>query len=122
MAVAVWLVSYQLPLAAHVVLIAVSLPYIVLFLGFRWLGRLRWLTAPGDVSYGMYIYAFPVEQTVVWAFDGNISPVGVVALALPVTYLLALASWRFIERPALSLKRWLARPATRPEPVAQAAG
>jgi peptidoglycan/LPS O-acetylase OafA/YrhL len=53
----------------------------------------------------MYIYAFPVEQTVVWTFDGNISPVGVVALALPVTYLLALASWRFIERLALAFKR-----------------
>jgi peptidoglycan/LPS O-acetylase OafA/YrhL len=41
----------------------------------------------------------------VWTFDGNISPVGVVALALPVTYLLALASWRFIERLALAFKR-----------------
>jgi peptidoglycan/LPS O-acetylase OafA/YrhL len=41
------------------------------------------------------------------------------AIAAPVTYLLALLSWRTIERPALRLKRRGWRPRRRHESAAQ---
>ena len=84
---------------------AILLPYVVLTLAVRAPGPLQNLTAPGDVSYGLYVYAFPVQQAA--ASLGASTPLALTAAALPVTYALALASWRFVERPALGLKRRL---------------
>jgi peptidoglycan/LPS O-acetylase OafA/YrhL len=107
LAVVIWLASYKLPLGFHAVLMGLSLPYAVVFLGFRVMGWLRPLTRPGDVSYGIYIYAFPVTQAIVYL--GVHKPGAVIAIALPITYLLALVSWRLLERPALAQKQRLAR-------------
>jgi peptidoglycan/LPS O-acetylase OafA/YrhL len=80
----------------------------VIYLAYRAPRGLRRLTRPGDVSYGVYLLAFPVQQTIVLlAGRGGIGPLALVVISLPVTYLLALLSWRVIERPALSLKRLL---------------
>ena len=86
--------------------------YGVLVLAFRTPAELRRVTAPGDVSYGMYVYAFPVQQAVVHVWGPGLSPAGLFLLAYPITYALALVSWRLIERPALDLKRFVARAAT----------
>lgn len=58
----------------------------------------------GDISYGLYIYAFPVQQTWVW-LGGQRWPisVGIVACTL-ITAVLAWLSWRLIEKPALRHK------------------
>jgi peptidoglycan/LPS O-acetylase OafA/YrhL len=60
----------------------------------------RW----GDLSYGLYIYGWPVEAGVIWMLGGRASWWQVFALALPVTAGLAALSWHFVERPALRLK------------------
>lgn len=101
-ALAVWALSAWLPLSS--VLAAISVPYLVVFLAYRAPKGVRALARPGDVSYGVYLLAFPVQQTIVLLF-GDIGPLALIAIALPVTYLLALASWRVVERPALGLKR-----------------
>jgi peptidoglycan/LPS O-acetylase OafA/YrhL len=91
-----------------------AIAFSVLVLAFRTPAWLRRLTAPGDVSYGIYVYAFPVQQSVA-AIWGAIDPLVMMAIAFPVTYVLAFLSWRLVERPALALKRFVApRP---PEPV-----
>ena len=64
----------------------------------------RALTRFGDTSYGLYIWAFPVQQTVIQVLGGDIHPWVVIGLATPVVWLLALASWRLVERPALRRK------------------
>ena len=58
----------------------------------------------GDFSYGVYIYAFPVQQTIV-ALTSNALPfaVGLAASALA-TLALAFLSWHVVERQALKLK------------------
>jgi peptidoglycan/LPS O-acetylase OafA/YrhL len=86
------------------VVAALFVPYVVLVLAYRLPRSLNVLARPGDVSYGVYVYAFPVQQTVVLA-SPKIAPAGVAAFAIPITYALALASWRLLERPALELKR-----------------
>jgi peptidoglycan/LPS O-acetylase OafA/YrhL len=113
--IVVWLLSYKLPLGFHAVLMGLSLPYAVMFLGFRMIGWLRPLTSPGDVSYGVYIYAFPVTQTLVYL--GVHEPAPAIGISLPVTYLLAFVSWRLVEWPALKRKQMLARISAPPEPV-----
>lgn len=61
----------------------------------------------GDLSYGTYIYAFPISQILIVSFNSNISPtmltILTILLVLPIAYL----SWRFIEQPALTLKKYL---------------
>jgi peptidoglycan/LPS O-acetylase OafA/YrhL len=67
---------------------------------------------PADVSYGAYIWAFPVQQTAamlgagVWWLN--------LALSLPVILILAIGSWWIVERPALHLRtsKFRRRPAT----------
>lgn len=64
----------------------------------------RVLTRFGDASYGLYIWAFPVQQTVVQVVGDDVHPWLVIALATPIVWLLAIASWRLVERPALARK------------------
>jgi peptidoglycan/LPS O-acetylase OafA/YrhL len=64
----------------------------------------RFLTRFGDTSYGLYIWAFPVQQVVVQLAGNDAHPWLVVGIATPVVWLLALASWRLVERPALRFK------------------
>ena len=65
-----------------------------------------WFTAGGrDWSYGVYLYAFPVQQLVRWWLGSSIGPYGLFALALGPTFACAALSWHFVERPALNQKR-----------------
>jgi peptidoglycan/LPS O-acetylase OafA/YrhL len=57
----------------------------------------------GDPSYGLYIWAFPVQQSVVAVF-GPLPLAVNLLLVVPITAALAYASWHLIERRALALK------------------
>jgi len=89
------------PLVAYLVLTAAYHPAL----------QVRPLQAIPDASYGLYVYAFPIQQLVVWTIPG-ISPWPALAIAMPATLALALASWRFLERPMLARKASFARPAS----------
>ena len=77
--------------------------------------RLRWRAyqRAGDYSYGLYVFAFPIQQTLIERVPG-IAPPALFALALPLTLVLAIASWHLLERPLLGLKSWSPRPAPSP--------
>lgn len=98
----------------------VAIPYLSLFLAYRSWGGLRRLTAHGDVSYGLYLFAFPVQQLIVHVWGDSLpAPLLVALIAFPITYLLALCSWHGVEKRALRLKVALAGP--RPAPAARLA-
>ena len=63
----------------------------------------------GDFSYGVFIYAFPTQQLIASMTDMR-SPYLMLAVSFPATLLLAGLSWHLIERPSLSLKRYLGSP------------
>ncbi len=99
-AVVGWFATH--PSAVGAALLTVPLAYLLLWLGGRLPIRIG---VDNDLSYGVYIYAFPVQQTLALAgapavlgFWGSV--VAAVALTLP----LAWASWALVERPALRLK------------------
>ena len=111
-ALALWAVSAWLPFSGA--LAAVAVPYLVIYVAYAAPRGLRRLTEHGDVSYGLYLLAFPVQQTIVLAAGGGgLAPLALAAIAFPITYVLALLSWRAVERPALGLKRVVA-PLRRP--------
>lgn len=65
-------------------------------------GRIRAFNKLGDYSYGIYIYALPLQGLAVWLV-GPQTPLINVLLSLPPTLICAVLSWHYIEGPALSL-------------------
>lgn len=66
----------------------------------------RLLTFRHDISYGLYIYAFPVQQLAIsFTADFWLST----AIAVPLTLAMAYASCRLIEMPALQIKAMIYR-------------
>jgi peptidoglycan/LPS O-acetylase OafA/YrhL len=57
----------------------------------------------GDYSYGLYIYAFPIQQALILYFPG-IRPLALFGVAFLLTLICAMLSWHLIESPALKLK------------------
>lgn len=86
----------------HVVY-SLTLTYLLMCAAYMPSGRIRVFNRIGDYSYGVYIYAFPVQQSVA-AFLPGISVAEMFQLSLFFTFLLAMLSWHLIEKPALALK------------------
>ena len=59
------------------------------------------------LSFGLYIYGFPVQQTITFLFGGKVSPWLNMAIALPCALLCAWLSDLCVERPAIKLKKYL---------------
>ncbi|WP_395701438.1 acyltransferase family protein [Aquabacterium sp.] len=78
---------------------------------------LRRFDALGDLSYGIYLYAFPIQQTVIALLTQRLHWWPRLLLVLVCTLACAWLSWRLVERPALRWKprtRRQARPASPP--------
>jgi peptidoglycan/LPS O-acetylase OafA/YrhL len=56
-----------------------------------------------DISYGVYLYAWPVQKSLIWC-DPKISPWIVFFETATIASLLALGSWYLVEKPFLGLK------------------
>lgn len=84
--------------------VLIGLPFAVIYLGTRstpWVRRAgRW----GDPSYGIYLYAFPIQQTVILYTWPELGFAATMALALTITTALAYASWHGLESKALEFK------------------
>jgi peptidoglycan/LPS O-acetylase OafA/YrhL len=71
-----------------------------------WLGLSRpWAIPFGDLSYGVYLFHFPVEQTVMHLFPGIHAWWQLTLIALPVTVAFAWVSWNLVESPVLRRKQ-----------------
>jgi peptidoglycan/LPS O-acetylase OafA/YrhL len=70
----------------------------------------------GDFSYGLYIYAFPVEQMMSLYHVNSWGYAPYVLLSLAVALILAVGSWYAIEKPAQQLKRLNFRRPRRADP------
>lgn len=105
MAVLFGLLLYSLPAVPEELRRAVALPaftYGVLVLG----ATLRIsLGSRNDLSYGVYVYAFPVQQVLILLGIAQYGWFITSMLCLLCTLPFAVASWKFIEEPALRLKR-----------------
>jgi peptidoglycan/LPS O-acetylase OafA/YrhL len=90
-------------------------PYLVLLVAYRTHRFVHWPARLGDDSYGLYVWAFPVQQTVSKVLEPTSGWV-MFAVALPATAVLAVLSWHLVEAPALKLKDRLKAPAAQPDP------
>ena len=58
----------------------------------------------GDFSYGIYLYAFPIQQLLLRFLNPHIPPLALFGMSFPLTLACAVASWRGVEKPFLRLK------------------
>lgn len=79
----------------------VGAPALMLWLAYR-LPPLPW---PGerDLSYGLFLYGFPVQQALMASWP-TLSPLGLCVAATMVALPCAMLSWRWVEAPALRRK------------------
>ena len=89
------------------VVAAVPLAYTVIVSGA--LLRNKRLRLRTDLSYGVYIYAFPIQQLLVICWLGSLNPFVFFGVATIATLPLAAASWFAVEKRAMSLKSRLRR-------------
>ena len=87
----------------------VAIGYVVIYLALVPSGPIRVMAHGSDYSYGIYIYAFPVQQAIASLWRG-ISPVEMMACSCVVTLAFAAASWHLVERRALRFKNMFNAP------------
>jgi peptidoglycan/LPS O-acetylase OafA/YrhL len=68
------------------------------------------LLVAGDYSYGIYLYGFPLQQTLLHFFPSNWSTITFFIASLSLALCVATLSWHFIERPMLRLRCGTAAP------------
>jgi peptidoglycan/LPS O-acetylase OafA/YrhL len=85
------------------------LTYIVIYIGMQKI-YLPYFLRNGDYSYGIYLFGFPVQQTLVHFLPLEYRHgLNILVLGLPLTLLFAMFSWHLIEKPTLRLKNRFAR-------------
>lgn len=91
--------------------IMLALVYTCLWLAFVPKGAVLAYNRLGDFSYGVYIFAYPAQQTLVALWPGH-GPAVNMAASGAITLLLAIASWHLVEKRAIAHARpagdWLA--------------
>ena len=88
------------PLFAEVVTTAGA--YALIVFAYRAPAWFKHLTSRGDISYGVYVYAFPIQQVLVpfslrWEHPWMVN----IAVSLPLTLLAGTLSWLIVEQPML---------------------
>lgn len=87
---------------AFAVYLLCSAPFL-LHLAYLPSGKIRKINAWGDYSYGIYIYAFPVQQTLAHFFPAM--PLAAMVLGSgAIAWAIAWCSWRLVEKRAMGMK------------------
>jgi peptidoglycan/LPS O-acetylase OafA/YrhL len=55
----------------------------------------------GDFSYGMYIYAFPIQQLVTYLWGGTMIPWQHFIISFGIVFICAAFSWHIVEKPVM---------------------
>jgi len=98
---------------AYDFVLALALSYATFWLAYIPGGLIRRYNEIGDYSYGIYIYAFPLQGLAVWLMPGQ-QPLTNMAISFPLTLICAVASWHLIEGPAMAMKPKLLQVLGRP--------
>ncbi len=102
-----WLVAFEVGGITGRLLAPVAVSYLLLWVAYR-----AWpffnFDLKRDLSYGVYIYGFPIQQTLVMFGFYRFGVWPLFAMSLVATLPLAFLSWTFVEKRAIGLKkvRW----------------
>lgn len=83
--------------------------YLVVYVGLGLRSTAGFFERTGDISYGIYVFSWPIQQWCIAVSSRTITPVELAAISIPISVLVGFASWTLIEKPALGLRRILLR-------------
>jgi peptidoglycan/LPS O-acetylase OafA/YrhL len=83
--------------------------YLVMWFAFQQRIRLHRFARYGDFSYGIYLYAFPIQQILMQQFGAPVHPWVLFFSAAPLTLIAAVGSWHGVEK-------WFLKPVRRSQP------
>ncbi|MDN4172963.1 acyltransferase [Nocardioides sp. SOB77] len=93
------------PVALENYRLVASMPLVYLCLYVASRGAHEWQGTKHDVSYGIYLYSFPVQQALIMNGLADLPWLVFVMVSGAVTMPFAIASWLLVERPALGRAR-----------------
>jgi peptidoglycan/LPS O-acetylase OafA/YrhL len=67
-------------------------------------GKMNNFSKLGDFSYGIYIYAYPIQQMIIYFTTTNISILKLFSLSSLIVLPISILSWYFVEERALKYK------------------
>lgn len=111
-----------LPLAGWTFIAPVFITYIMVYVGMCKIPRIP-LMQRGDYSYGIYLFSFPIQQTLAHTFPQLREWWMILLVGAPLTIAFAALSWHCVEKPTLKLKqRFIPKQAKRNDtPLSRAA-
>ncbi|SMG46615.1 acyltransferase family protein [Paenibacillus aquistagni] len=80
--------------------------YLIFYFAFSPAVKLNGFSKFGDFSYGLYIYAFPIQQLVTHCYGGSMDAILNFVISFSITILISILSWHLVEKPALKLKKY----------------
>ena len=81
-----------------------AIPYLAIAFGTQDDPLFRVSPRVGDMSYGIYVHAFPLQQTVYYYLHSQLSFWPIQGVSAAATILCSYLSWHWIENPALRMK------------------
>lgn len=91
--------KYEIGFIPYLLLI----PYATIYFAIRFV-KIVDFEKVGDLSYGIYLYAFPIQQSIVSIYSGDITVLKLNIITIPVTIFLAYFSYNLVEKKFLKYK------------------
>ena len=93
---------YYIPFGQYVHILLLS--YIIIYVALHLKPAIKLLHGT-DISYGVYIYAFPIQQTYMHYLGQTYGFSSFVVTTTIATFIFGYISWKIIEKPSLDLKK-----------------
>lgn len=100
----VFIISISVFTVFFKIVLLFTLPYLIITTAIKL--RFSSFRKYGDFSYGMYIYAFPIQQLLSMLFHDHLNITIFFIASTLLTLFLAILSWHFVEKKALKLKSY----------------
>lgn len=82
----------------------IAIPYLTVYAAHIPVPLLNTFGRHGDFSYGIYIYHYPIQQTLIQVTENAISLAALCGLSFLATFAFAFLSWHLIEKRAMAAK------------------
>lgn len=92
----------------HYMFFAVAGAYLLFYLAFTRINFLKKFESLPDVSYGVYLYGWPIQKLTLWYFPAT-TPTVLFVVSAVVSLLLGAVSWYVVEKPFMRFKSFQLR-------------